>query len=243
MDRLRALLLVLPPTAVVGFHTAAQLYGFGVLPSDRLHVVVPAGTPVPDYRGVAAHQSVLPFDDPVDIAGVPCLPPERCAIDIARTCRRLDSLAVVDAALRAERVSEESLAVEVRRHDGLRGVRQARDVVPLADPRAECLQESQLRLIMTDGGLPRPELQVWIVDDWGIPRYRSDLGYPAFRIGGEYDGVSHLDRQRMRQDRERQNWLSAHGWTMRYFTDIDIYRRPHYVVSAMREALRRAGAA
>ena len=75
----------------------------------------------------------------------------------------------------------------------------------------------------------------------GVPRYRSDLGYPAFRIGGEYDGVSHLDRQRMRQDRERQNWLSAHGWTMRYFTDIDIYRRPHYVVSAMREALRRAG--
>jgi len=125
--------------------------------------------------------------------------------DLARTCRRLDSLAVVDAALRAERVSEESLAVEVSRHDGLRGVGQARDVVPLADPRAECLQESQ----------GRPALPV-------RPRLPSSPN-------------------RWRVDRERPNWLSAHGWTMRYFTDIDIYRRPHYVVSAMREALRRAG--
>ena len=77
----------------------------------------------------------------------------------------------------------------------------------------------------------------------GLSREQVREATPALRIGGEYDGVSHLDRQRMRQDRERQNWLSAHGWTMRYFTDIDIYHRPLYVVSAMREALRRAGAA
>ena len=56
-------------------------------------------------------------------------------------------------------------------------------------------------------------------------------------MGVEYDGMSHLDRERFRYDRDRANWLDAQGWTMRYFTDRDLYRRPEYIVDSVRAAL------
>lgn len=240
VERLRALFLVLPPGAVVGYQTAALLYGFGVHAHRRPHILVPAGGPVPHLRGVAVHQAVLPIGAPVEVDGLPCVPPDRCAIDLARTGSRLDAIAVLDAALRSGRCTESTLATEVLRHDGLRGVRRARELVPVADPRAECPQESHLRLVLLDGRLPVPEPQIWVRDDWGDPRFRIDLGYEQLRVGGEYDGRSHLDRDRMRSDRQRHNWLSARGWTMRYFTDVDLYRRPQSIVATMREALSQA---
>jgi very-short-patch-repair endonuclease len=168
------------------------------------------------------------------------VPPQRCAIDLARTCRRPDAIAVLDAALRSGTCTNETLAAELARHDGLRGIRRARELATLADPRAECRQESHLRLVLIDGQLPVPEPQIWVYDQWGEPRYRLDLGYERLRVGGEYDGRSHLDRDRMRTDRERHNWLASRGWTMRYFTDVDLYRRQPYIVSTMREAIARA---
>src|SRR5690348_7511023 len=52
LERLTALRLVLPPEPLVAFHTAAMLHGFGVVPSDRIHVLVPPGVNVPCIRGV-----------------------------------------------------------------------------------------------------------------------------------------------------------------------------------------------
>ena len=106
-------------------------------------------------------------------------------------------------------VTQDDLLAEVAAHNALRGVRQARQLIPLADGRAECRQESQLRLILIDGGLPPPEPQIWVADRYGIPLYRLDLGYRERRIGIEYDGLSHLDRDRLRHDRERLNWLDC----------------------------------
>jgi len=230
--------LRLPAGAVLGFHSAAALHGFGVLPTTAIHVIILAGTAVPRIRGVIAHEAVLPVDEPVALAGVPCAPAPRCAIDLARRVRRMDALPVLDAALRSGSCRPEELRQEVARHRGLRGVCQARDLVPLADPRAECRQESQLRLVLVDGGLPVPEPQVWVTDDDGMPMYRLDLGYRKRRVGIEYDGVSHLDRERLRHDRARLNWLAANGWTMRYFTDRDLYRRPGHIVDVVRSLLR-----
>jgi hypothetical protein len=234
--RLEALRRIVAPHVSFAYHTAAELHGFGVLRSDRIHVVVPAGKPFPDIRGVATHQAALPFE-PALIEGLRCVPAARCAIDLARSARRPDALAVLDAALRSRATGHDELATEVALHAGLRGIRQARQLVPLADGRAECRQESHLRLIVLDGRLPAPEPQLWVPDDWGDPRYRLDLGWREQRVAAEYDGQSHLDRDRMRNDRERHNWLETRGWRMRYFTDRDIYRRPDHVVAVMRAAL------
>lgn len=238
LDQLRAATLVLPPAAVFTGHTAALLYGFGVLATDAVHVAVPAGTPVPQREGIVPHEAVLPFDDVRQVCGLPCLAPARCAVDLARWLPRPDALAVLDAALRADACTPDELAAEVARHDKLRGVRQARELVPLATPLAECRQETHLRLVFHDGRLPRPEPQLTVVDEWGVGRWRIDLGYEERRVGAEYDGVSHLDRGQLRRDRERHNWLEVRGWRMRYFTAADLYQRPDRIVGVMRETLR-----
>lgn len=236
-DRLRALFLRLPEGSMLGFQSAAARYGLGTAPANRVHVMVPPGAAKPRIRGVVAHEAVLAVAEPVILSGVPCVPADRCVIDLARTLRRLDALPLLDAAVRAGLCDADQLAIEVDRHRGLRGVRQARDLVPLADGRAECRQESQLRLIVIDGRLPAPEPQIWVVDATSGSRYRIDLGYRERQVGLEYDGASHLDRTKFRYDRTRMNRLASQGWAMRYFTDYDLYQRPSGIVATVRALL------
>jgi hypothetical protein len=216
--RLRALFLRLPPDAVLTRRSASHRLGFEPKPPDTVQIMLPPGITRPKMPDVTVFEAVLPLPEPVVVRGIPCVPPARCAVDLARTSPRLDALPVLDSALRAGSVSSDDLVAEVDRHRGLRGVRQARELVTLADGRAECRQESQLRLVLVDGKLPRPDVQLWVCDSNGVPRYRLDLGYDDRKIGIEYDGASHLDRERLRYDRDRINWLAGQGWTMRYFT-------------------------
>jgi hypothetical protein len=150
----------------------------------------------------------------------------------------MDTLPVLDAALRAGACTPDELVIEVARHEGLRGVRQARELTQLADPRAECRQESQLRLVFHDGGLPPAVPQLAVFDEYNFPRYRLDLAHEEFKVGTELDGESHLDRDRMRRDRQRHNWLEAQGWAMRYYTSRDLYHHPDAVLATVRQALR-----
>ncbi|MER7995234.1 MULTISPECIES: hypothetical protein [Micromonospora] len=236
-NRLRALFRRLPPGTVAGFHTGARLHRFGAVTDDRVHVIVPPGVSARRIRGVATHQTVLPVPDAVEIAGIPCAPAARCAVDLARVIRRADALPVLDLCLRAGACRREDLLTEVAWHAGLRGVRQAGQLVALADPRPECRQESQLRLLLIDGGLPPPEPQLWVPDEDGNLIYRLDLGYRDRRIGLEYDGRSHLDPGRLHHDRSRLNWLAEHGWRMRVYTATDLYRRPRHIVASVRSML------
>jgi very-short-patch-repair endonuclease len=229
-----AMLLRLPDRTVLGYHSAASMHGFGVLRSTAVHVIVPAGAFKPRIAGVVAHEAVLPVTDAVMVNGVPCAPAARCAVDLARSVRRMAALPVLDAALRVRACELGDLEAELSRHRRLRGVCQARQLTAIADGRSECRQESQLRLVLIDGRLPPPEPQVWVDDEDGMPWYRLDLAYRRRKIGLEYDGVSHLDRDRLRHDRCRMNWLAAQGWTLRFFTDADLYRRPAYIVSTVR---------
>ena len=65
------------------------------------------------------------------------------------------------AALRPE------LTRAVCSQQGRRGIVKVRELLPLADARAESPMESECRLVMIDGGLPRPVLQHEVVDAGG----------------------------------------------------------------------------
>ncbi|GAA2609847.1 type IV toxin-antitoxin system AbiEi family antitoxin domain-containing protein [Dactylosporangium fulvum] len=236
MTELRALFLRLPDDVLLSHWSAAHVYGFAGQP-DRVHVMVPAGLARPEISGVVTHEAVVPVLDPVLIGGIPVVPPARAAIDLAKLQRRLDAIATLDAALRVGVCDAADLAGEVCRHSGLKGVRQARELVPLADGRAACAQESHLRLMLFDGKLPSPEPQFWILDDEGVGRYRLDLAYPRHRVGLEYDGASHLEPMTFRRDRTRMNWLADRGWVMRYFTADDLYKHPAALLSTVRSLL------
>jgi very-short-patch-repair endonuclease len=235
-DKARAALAVSGSHCLVGFHTAAALLGFGVVTDDAVHLVVPPGKPFPTHHGIRVHQSVVPVRAPTVWKGIPCTPPARTAIDLARTLDRPYALAILDAALSSGTCTYDDLVMEVAHHGGLRGVKRARSLVGLADGRSQCVQETHLRLILHDAGLCEFEPQVPVHDDYGTVRCYLDLADQSHRVAVEYDGASHLDRSRLRQDRERHNWLDGRGWRMRYFTDRDLYRYPDRIVRIVRSA-------
>jgi hypothetical protein len=143
-------------------HTAAELHGFGVLDDAVTHVVVRPDEPCVRRPGLWPHQLALAADDLVRLkCGALSTTADRTAVYLARTLPRIDVLPVLDAALAAGVCTPESLAAELARHAGLRGVRQARELVPLAHPAPESPQESRLRLRCHDAGLapPTPQLR------------------------------------------------------------------------------------
>ena len=114
--------------------------------------------------------------------------------------------------MRAHSLSREELLRELVRFFRRRGVVQARELVPLADPRAESQGESWTRMEMVDHGLPIPQLQVWVEVD-GVPTYRLDLAYPKHRVCVEYDGFEfHTGDAARKRDQQRREWLREHGW-------------------------------
>lgn len=230
--RIQALFRRLPPEARLAGSSAAWWFGFAEAQPEQVHILVPQGMHHPQLQGVRVYESVQPVPAEVWVYGVPSLPAARVAVDLARQNRRMDALPILDAALRAGVCSAEELCLETMRHRGLRGVVQVRELVWLADGRSECRQESQLRLIIVDGGLPTPTPQL------EVGPFRLDLADETFRVGMEYDGQSHLTRDRLRADRRRMNWLASRGWQMRYFTDADIYRNPEGIVNTLRPLYR-----
>lgn len=236
LDRIHAALAVSPPRPCSGFTTAAALLGFGVVEDGDVHIVLPQGGSLPNRRGIRVHQSVLPVADRVTPLGVACTPAARTCIDLARLLRPSLALPVLDAALAAGACTAGDLATELAHHAGLRGVRRARSLLCLADGRSQCVQETQLRLIVHEAGLLGFEPQVGVPDDRN-PRYVLDLADRKHLVAAEYDGTSHLDRRRQRSDRARHNWLDEQGWRIRYFTDYDLYQRPSHIVRTLRLAI------
>lgn len=237
LDRCRAALAVAGHHAVVGFHTAAALEGFGVVESTDVHLVVPDGFAFPQRSGIAAHRTSIPLPTRAMIAGIACTAPARTAIDLARVLPRPRALCVLDAALSCRACTAEELSAEVALHKGHSGYRVARQLVAVADGRSQCVQESMLRLVIHDAGLTSFEPQVPVLDQYGDLLFMLDLADRELRVAAEYDGSSHLDRRRLRSDRARHNYLSTRGWRMRYFTDKDLYQRPHDIPATLRAAM------
>ncbi|GAA5132227.1 hypothetical protein [Pseudonocardia adelaidensis] len=207
-------------------HTAAELHGFGVLDDVVTHVAVRPDEPCARRAELWPHQLALTADDVVRLrCGALATNADRTAIDLARILPRLDVLPVLDAALAAGVCTPGSLAAELKRHTGFKGIRQARELMPLARPEPESPQESRLRLRCHDAGLPTPTAQFPVLDSRGRPCRWLDLAWEDVKVGLDYDGEEgHTGRANLRSDRRRHNFLQDDGWAMFYATDLDVYR-------------------
>ncbi len=59
------------------------------------------------------------------------------------------------------------------------------------DSGAESPQETRTRLLLIDAGLPGPQTQIVVRDEYGVPLARIDMGWEEFLVGVEYDGPQH----------------------------------------------------
>lgn len=225
--RAQALQLVLTPSTLVCGRTAAWLDDVDTLAYRELEVLPPIETCVlPEFtrcrrRECDGKSRDLAISDIEDVAGVLKTTAVRTALDLGCELSRRDALAALDSYLRLAKVTREELKGQLARYKGRRGVVQLRELVAIADGRAESPGESWTRLTIVDADLPFPELQWWVYVG-GRPVYRLDLAYPKHRVAVEFDGEEFHDSPEARlADERRRAWLREQGWTILVLTKRD----------------------
>lgn len=237
LGRLAALDVFMGRHAVACLGTAAALHGFDTQDTTSIHVLDP-GVRMRPTVGLMVHQRAGAALQRV--AGRLATAPAWTAVEVARQLRRPRALATLDAALRSKRCARNDIELAVAEQRGRRGIVAVRDLVPLADGRAESAMESEARLVMIDGGLPLPELQYEIRDRDG-ELWRVDFAWPQAHVAAEYESIAwHAGRDEMLRDKRRLASLQELGWTVIPIVVDDVRRAPDRLVTRIAGHLDRA---
>ncbi len=235
--RLAAAALVMPADSAVSGLWAAHAWGVDLLSAAEadVEVTVPRECRVESHPGLVVAHALLPAADVVVVDGLRVTSQWRTAFDLARRGPRDEAVIALDAMLFARLFSQAGLARYFEAHAGWRGLRSARAHLRLAEDRVESPMETRLRLVLHDGGLPRPVVNESVCDD-----SRRFLARPDLRIDRviiEFDGAVHRSAERHREDVRRQNALVNAGFVVLRYTAADVYRRPARIVAEVRAAL------
>jgi len=171
-------------------------------------------------RGVVGHRSRL--GRTVTRFGLPVSDPASTFREVASLLPLADLVAVGDSLVLVPRVIDpadprpfltpEDLRVELRRRGG-RGIQRARTAADLVRVGAESAQETRLRLLARDTGLPEPELQYELLDRHGSRIGWFDLAWPEARLIAEYDGDQHrTSAEQYERDIRRFDRAAEEGW-------------------------------
>jgi len=177
----------------------------------------------------------------VDIGGIFVTSAADTAIDVARSRHAAVSLAVVDAALRADsHLTVEALVAANESRLSSRGRRLARWSLHRATPLAETALESVSRAAIEWLGFAEPELQREFRTDGTVDR--CDMWWPEARVVGEadggvkYDGSLQPSADAIRKEKYRDRRLRHHASAIGHWGWADVAR-----VSPLRETLHHAG--
>lgn len=239
-DRAVAAWLWAGKRAVVAGNSAAALLGADwVDPQAPAELITERRRPPPLI--ITRNETLLSGETTV----IDCLPvtsAARTAFDLGRRPGLHTAVVRIDALARASGLTVDDVAPLIVAHRGLRGMKQLRRVLPLIDAGAESPQESRTRLVLMGGGLPKPQTQIVVRNDWGAVLARIDMGWEQWLVGVEHDGAQHWTDPRVRaNDIERTVELERRGWRLvRVSADL-LRNRPDIIVDRARGALLSAG--
>jgi hypothetical protein len=246
LARIAAALKTQDLRAVATYTTAAVLHALLWLPDAwrdpdaQVHVAVPQDDARRHRDGIRLHRRLIEPRDVVLVNGVACFSVARTLVELARSPKVPMVLAVqiIDGALREERVTKDELEACLARFPGERGIARARDIVRRSRSGVDSPQETRLRLMLSQGGLPELDVPLELRDESdGEIIACGDLGYRRYLIWGEYDGFrSHVERKTFRTDRVGDRWLRRRGWCVMRFVDADL-ERPGMLCREWRQAI------
>lgn len=238
-----AALVVAADDAMVCDLTSARHLGLPLPPwiglddAAPVGVAVPAGGGRPQRNGVKGRRLLLPPDHVIEHQGLRMTSVARTWIDCAALIPVDHLVAMGDAALHRQLVSERDLRRMVTWAHRRRGVVRARQALGLLDGRTESPGESLARVALMLCGIPRPEVNLDIVHR-GQWLARVDMAWPEHRVLVEYDGAVHLPEDQRRKDALRRNLLQDAGWIVIVFTAADL-RHPERMAALVRAAFAR----
>ena len=215
---------------------AAALHGSNWIDDDEPVELIWRNQHSPD--GVITRNQRFEDDEVTRVARLPVTTPARTAFDLGRLLRTGEAMARLDALMRAKPFSIEDVLLLTKRHPGARGVRQLRAILPRIDSGAASPKETWLRLLLIDAGLPAPETQIPVQENWRLVGV-LDMGWEKYKVAAEYDGDQHrTSRRQYVRDMRRLKALEGLGWIVNRVIAED---KPDDVVRRVRQALRRRG--
>lgn len=187
------------PGPIFSHTSAAVLWGlplYGIRPR-HVHTLIDGRRHTRTEAGVMRHDMAVKAQHVADVGGLRCTSLGRTVFDLARILPFAGAVAAADAALRSVAVRghvQDAEIAAVWRDElqelagaGLRGVRQAREVIDFADGRAQLPGESVSRVHLRTLGYRGVDLQVPVAGADG-DNYFLDFGFPRSRCFGEFDG-------------------------------------------------------
>lgn len=220
--------------AVVCGVSAAALLGNRYISADRVVELNRHRRNAP--KGIVIRGDRLMSDECTIVGQVAVTTPARTIFDIGRRVQTNRAVELADVLLRDCDATE--VDALIARHRGARGLRRLQNVLFLADPGAESVQETRLRLCLVGGGLPRPETQIELRAPGGRA-VRLDMGWRAERVAAEFDGAQHWgDSAQHRRDIERQEFIASIGWKLIRVSRDQLANDPGAVVARVRSAYR-----
>jgi hypothetical protein len=237
IGRLTALDAYMGQPAVACMGTAAALHGFDTEGTNSIHVLDP-GVRMRPTVGLMVHQRCgAPLRR---VQGRLATAPAWTAVEVARELRRPRAMATLDAALHSGLCTRADLDAAIAEQRGRRGIVAVRELVQLADGRAESAMESEARLVMIDRGLPRPELQYLIRGNDG-ESWRVDFAWPEHRLVAEYESIDwHAGRAEMLRDKRRFAAIQQLCWTVIPIVVTDVRQFPDQLADRIADHLSRA---
>lgn len=196
----------------------------------------------PSPHGIIVHSGAIAADELTGVTEMRCTTTARTAYDLGRRLPFETAVIRIDALLHATGCPVDEVVAIAERYSGARGIRRLRAALEFVDAGAESPQETRLRLLIVNTGLPRPQTQIPVADSRGTVRRRIDMGWPEWLVGVEYDGGQHwTDSRQHAEDIERLEFLAARGWTIIRVSHDQLRYRPAEVIARIRRALRAAG--
>ncbi|OBG23219.1 endonuclease domain-containing protein [Mycobacterium sp. 852002-51057_SCH5723018] len=221
---------------VVAGLAAAALHGSNWIDDDEPIELIWRNQHAP--VGVITRNQRVEPDEVTRVAALPVTTLARTTFDLARQLPRDEAVARLDALMRATPFCVEEVLLLAKRYPRARGLRRLRTALPLVDAGAASPKETWLRLLLIDAGLPAPETQIPVNENWRTVGV-LDMGWERYKVGAEYDGDQHrTSRRQYARDQWRMRKLDALGWIVIRVIAED---KPDDVIRRVREALIRRG--
>ena len=187
--------------------------------------------------GIQTRGDRLEADEIDTVGGIPVTSPARTALDLGCWYPTVAAVAAIDALARATDIKAADVELLSQRYTGRRGIARARQAISLFDAGAQSPKESWLRVVLVQAGLPRPQTQIPVVDEFGEAIAYLDMGWPQVKVAVEYDGEQHRnDRRQYTWDVRRLEMLERQGWIVIRVLAGD---RPDEIIRRVRAALAR----
>jgi hypothetical protein len=183
-------------------------------------------------RGDRIEEDEITFVD-----GVPVTTPPRTVLDLGCWYPTTSAVAAIDSLARAAEFKTADVELLTQRYPGRRGIARARVALALFDAGAQSPKETWLRLVLVEAGLPRPQTQIAVRDEFGRAIAYLDMGWEDVKVAVEYDGDHHrTDRSQFGWDIRRLERLQHNGWIVIRVVAGD---RPAEIIQRVRAALAR----